>query len=834
MDKRIEILAPAGSYEAMKAAFNGGADAVYIGGSRFGARAYANNLDEETLLRAIDEAHLRNKKLYLTVNTLVKEQELFEGMYEFLRSFYLQGLDAIIVQDIGVMSFVHENFNKLPIHASTQTTIMMAEGAELLKQLGVTRIVTARELSLQETRMLYDNSKLEIEAFVHGALCYCYSGQCLMSSMLGGRSGNRGRCAQPCRMMYDFYHDRSTAYRNMSQESASNDKNQLDISSMGKNGAYLLSPKDINTLSMIPELIEAGIVSFKIEGRMKSPQYTALVSHLYREYTDYYLDYGKEKYIALLNSTKYHKDMSNLMDIYNRGGFSKGYGGMYHGKAMMSLNRPNHCGVLVGKVRSVKGGQAEISLVADVNAQDVLEIRNHNAEKIYEFTVKDAHNNRMLLKTNLGAKKNEVRVGEEIFRTKNNYLLEQLDKDYIKQDRKIEVNGLLTARVGEKLRLQVLWGDMDITAYHEEVQAATKQPMTADRLTAAIKKTGDTLFVFKELMVDTDDNVFVPVAWLNEIRREAISLLQEAITSKFRRSLDLSDKQQDILEEPLKAARPFGISIRIQSREQFEAGLAFTEVSSIYAEYDTLIIDDIIQMGEAAVKTGKRFYLSLPHICRAMVYSKLESDIKELINKDILKGFIVKNLEEITLLMNLLCDDICRYELILNYNMYIFNSEAKSFYKKLNITHYTASVELNNKELLSLGITDSDLIVYGHQPLMVSVQCLYENTVGCNRCKAGELRKEYITDRMGKRFYIQTLCNGCYNIILNGQCLSLLKYSQDVTKLNPINLRLDFTIESRGEVKSVLTSFIDTFCKGKTNNIDGGEYTTGHFKRGVE
>lgn len=205
MERQIEILAPAGSYESMIAAMNAGCDAVYMGGSRFGARAYADNLDEDTLLKAIDEAHLRNKKLYLTVNTLIKEKEMQSLLYDYLEKYYLAGLDAVIVQDVGVMRFIHNHFPKLPIHASTQTTVTMAQGANLLKSMGVTRLVTARELSFKEIKDIRENTDLEIETFVHGALCYCYSGQCLMSSMIGGRSGNRGRCAQPCRMNYRFF-----------------------------------------------------------------------------------------------------------------------------------------------------------------------------------------------------------------------------------------------------------------------------------------------------------------------------------------------------------------------------------------------------------------------------------------------------------------------------------------------------------------------------------------------------------------------------------------------------------------------------------------------------
>ena len=249
MKREIEILAPAGSYESLKAAIAAGADAVYVGGNRFGARAYANNFSEEELLEAIDYVHLHGKKIYLTVNTLLKEKELERELYSYLLPYYRQGLDAVIVQDSGVLRFVREYFPSFPIHASTQMTITGADGARFMEEQGVERIVTARELSLKEIKEISEKTSLEIESFVHGALCYCYSGQCLYSSLLGGRSGNRGQCAQPCRLPY-----------------------KVD----GKT-SYVMSLKDLCTVEFIPDLAEAGIYSFKIEGRMKKPEYVAAV-----------------------------------------------------------------------------------------------------------------------------------------------------------------------------------------------------------------------------------------------------------------------------------------------------------------------------------------------------------------------------------------------------------------------------------------------------------------------------------------------------------------------------------------------------------------------------
>lgn len=300
----------------MKAVIHAGADAVYVGGPSFGARAYANNFSKEELLEAIDFAHIHNRKLYLTVNTLLKEGELREQLYDYLLPYYEQGLDAVIVQDFGVLTFIRKAFPNLAIHASTQMTVTGADGAAFLQKQGAARIVTARELSFAEIRKIKEETGVEIESFVHGALCYCYSGQCLMSSMLGGRSGNRGRCAQPCRLPYEVMDARGK--------------------SLTKEANYILSPKDLCTASMIPQLAECGIDSFKIEGRMKQAEYAAGVTSIYREHIDRYIQYGKEAF------SLEKKDEKRLLDLGNRSGFTKGYYLKHNGADMITFSKPNH------------------------------------------------------------------------------------------------------------------------------------------------------------------------------------------------------------------------------------------------------------------------------------------------------------------------------------------------------------------------------------------------------------------------------------------------------------------------------------------------------------
>ena len=314
MKKTPELLAPAGNYEAFLGALNAGADAFYLGGERFGARAYADNFTTEEICRALKTAHFHHKKIYLTVNTLVKEKELDE-IYGYLLPLYEAGLDGVIVQDIGVMQYIGRLFPDLALHASTQMTLTGSLGAGFLEQLGVTRVVPARELSLDEIVQLKRETGMEVECFIHGAMCYCYSGQCLFSSILGGRSGNRGRCAQPCRLPYSVYQEEKCVRKE----------------------CYPLSLKDMCTLSYLPALIEAGIDSFKIEGRMKKPEYAAGVTALYRKYIDLY-EKNPEGYRVQ------ESDMKQLRKLYIRSDIQTGYYEKHNGKEMITVHKPSYLG----------------------------------------------------------------------------------------------------------------------------------------------------------------------------------------------------------------------------------------------------------------------------------------------------------------------------------------------------------------------------------------------------------------------------------------------------------------------------------------------------------
>lgn len=313
--RKLELLAPAGSLEICKGVIDAGADAVYLGGNMFGARAYAQNFDQEQLFEALDYAHLHGKKIFLTVNTLLKNAELETDLYDYVKPLYEHGLDAAIVQDFGVTAFLHRNFPDLPLHGSTQMSGTGAYGAKLMRENGITRMVTAREVSIKEIKKLYDETGMEIESFIHGALCYCYSGQCLLSSLLGGRSGNRGRCAQPCRLKYDVVDDRGNLYNRKEN--------------------YPISPKDLCTLELLPEMAKAGVYSFKIEGRMKQLEYAAGVTSVYRKYLDLYEDRAASWKVD-------RHDLALLRDLGNRNGFTEGYYLKRNDKSLLSLTASAH------------------------------------------------------------------------------------------------------------------------------------------------------------------------------------------------------------------------------------------------------------------------------------------------------------------------------------------------------------------------------------------------------------------------------------------------------------------------------------------------------------
>ncbi len=713
--KKVELLAPAGSFESFIGAIHAGADAVYLGGEKFGARAYAQNFTTEELCKALDYAHLNGRKVYLTINTMLKESEIQE-LYDYLLPFYERGLDGVIVQDMGVFQCISKCFPGLELHVSTQAGLTGEYGARFFKNLGATRIVPARELSLEEIKEIKKIVPIEIETFVHGAMCYCYSGQCLFSSILGGRSGNRGKCAGPCRLPYNM------------QDGEKGEK-------------YPLSLKDMCTIEMLPELIEAGIDSFKIEGRMKRPEYAAGVTALYRKYIDLYYAKGAK------NFRVEPKDLEMLKHLYLRSQLHDGYYKKHNGKEMITIESPGY------------------------NETDEM-------------------------------------------------LCERIKKEYLTEMKKFPISMHMQAKLGEEMQLSAWLGEHQVCVTGGMVMQARNKPMDYDAVYDKMKKLGDTPFVLDDFVLEADDNIFIPVKELNEIRRHAAEQLVNKILP-LRKSSILKEESED--REYLNEAEP-GFHVSISTWEQLECVKSYPrEIQRLYVEATLIshnsIERDIQNISEYAKQVGGKIILALPHLVRRKDIPALRKIMQAGLENGIY-NVLVRNYETIGLLEEEF-PDISYY---LDQNLSSWNKESYEFWQ-MKAAGMTYSFELNRKEKRRLEIP-AEQILYGNIPMMVSVNC-YNKTLG--KCKMGkfigENRGVYL-DRYQKEFPVSIFCDYCYNIIWNCVPLSLHNYKEQYANCD---VRISFTTETKEQTERILEYYL-----GNADEILLKDFTAGHEKRGVE
>lgn len=729
-----ELLAPAGSFEALEAALISGADAVYLGGSRFGARAYADNLNEEDMCRAIDLVHRQDKKLYMTINTLLKERELEDEFYRYLLPYYREGLDGVIVQDLGVVEAIRTWFPELPVHGSTQMAISGSASAELLKQEGLTRVVPARELSLQEIKEIYNKTGLEIECFVHGALCYSYSGMCLMSSMIGGRSGNRGRCAGTCRLPYEVW------------ESGK----KLN----GPNTAYPLNTKDMCTLELLPEILQAGVCSLKIEGRMKKPEYTAGVVSVYRKYLDLLAEYPEKFRVE-------KQDMNFLYDLFNRDGFHQSYYKVRNGRTMMALK----------------------------NAK-LTDAKQKNSNLLYEKIRKDWKSNRL----------------------------------------QKPIQGYLSLHYGEPAKLVLLCGSAQAVVEKDGIQKAQNQPVSKERVTAQMNKTGNAVFCFDSLEIDMDEDLFLPMQLLNELRREGMEALEQAIAASFARiAADQQLKLETYMGESLEGSSS-QVWVMVETEEQLKSIAGISGVTGVCLPVHFLdqkhpvssVEKIVLQLREKKLKVR----ISLPHMVRGQEDAWYRNDLKEMLQKGV-DCFLVRSPESAARMWEAGLAGNC----MLDYAIYTLNSQAQTFYRKHGFIMDTVPVELNAGEIRERNNENSELIVYGRTPMMISAQCLKKNMDQCTKTYA----RLNLKDRKGMNFPVQCMCDSCYNIIYNSLPTSLLKDADRIRSLHTASVRVHLTTESKKEAVTIVKAFVKAFVYGETDIKEKlPETTRGHFKRGVE
>lgn len=716
MKRDVELLAPAGSYDIAIAAINAGADAVYLGGENFGARANAENLNIEEIIDVLNYAHLNGRKVYLTINTLLKNKEIKNDLYDFLRPLYENGLDSVIVQDVGVLLFVKKHFPDLKIHASTQMTISGKETVKWLKDLGAERVVLPRELSIDEIKDL-KSTDIEIESFVHGALCYCYSGQCLLSSFIGGRSGNRGRCAQPCRLPYDVIYDGMLI--NESDEK------------------YILSPKDICALYLLPDIIDAGVTSLKIEGRMKKKEYVCGVVSIYRKYLD-----------MILNGEKFEveeSDIKLLMDLFNRHGFNESYFYTKNGREMISLKEPA--------------------------------FREENRE--FTEYLRDKYSNKTLMKP-------------------------------------LYIN--VKCKVGDPFEIS---GEVDgdqITVSGSDVEEAQNMPLELDTLNKHVSKTGNTDFVFEDIEYDMDDNTFLPVSEINDVRRKYLDLAYEKSLAKFKRECEDIEETEAVRDETDNGERL--ITVSVSSFDQLKETLSRDFVDRVYIDLNLFPFDDVENGIELIKEKNINVYLALPYVARKNDIKLIKDNYLKIIKQT--DGVLIRNIEQYFFLK-----DLVDIDFVFDYNVYVWNDETKQYYDSLDITS-TVPVELNEAELIERGVTNEEFIAYGFIPMMISANCAFKTL---NRCEKKNDRYT-LSDKINNEFVVRCNCTHCYNVMYNCNATSLFKFKDDIEKLNPKSIRISLTNESAKLSSQVLDLAERAFVVGELVE-DLPNTTRGHFKRGV-
>ncbi len=674
---KVELLAPCGSYDCVRAAVSAGADAVYLSGTSFGARAYAKNFSDEELIDTIGFAHLYGVKVYLTVNTLMKNKEI-DSLFSYILPLYEAGLDAVIVQDIGVFDYLHKNFPDLDIHISTQVSTSGRYGASFFKEHGAKRIVTARELSLDEIKDIHDNVDIEIESFVHGALCYCYSGQCLLSSFIGGRSGNRGRCAQACRLLY---------------------------LKEGKKD-YLLSLKDMCTLSILPEILDAGVYSLKIEGRMKNAEYVAGVVSIYRKYVDMYLE----------DRVHYHvddEDVIKLMDLFNRGGFCEGYYKDNYPKDMLTHKKPNHEGVAVATCVNRLKNEITVKAFLPINKGDVVEYGDK-----YDHTFSESKKKGDIIKLKV-TRECRCKAGDKIYRIRNNSLYEELDKDYISAVKKLDISFKLKAIVGEVLELTADCLGYSVVISGDTVERAESAPVSASRVETQLSKLGDTPYKLVSCDIDISEDAFISMGVLNSLRRSVITLLEEKMKNSMNRE---SVEQRYVMRRNASDSAALAdmgqvrYSVLFENGTDYMASLSETLVTRIYLEDPTISDDSLAKLRET-----KEVYYAFPVVFRKSFMDSLgEKDLSRF------DGFLIRSMEEYAYIKA--SESLKDKAVICDATIPCFNDYTKLFLRSLGLST-TASYELCREELLD-KIMDDEMVVYGHIPMMVSARPIGEAISG--------------------------------------------------------------------------------------------------------
>lgn len=803
--KNPELLSPVGDFECLKAAVQNGANSVYLGASSFNARARATNFGNEELLEAIKYAKLRNVSVHLTLNTLIKNEE-FENAVNLAIDAYNLGVDAIIIQDLGLATYLLKNYPEIPLHASTQMTVHNLDGVKQLENFGFSRVVLSRELSINEIEYIRKNTKTELEVFIHGALCISYSGQCLLSSMIGGRSGNRGLCAQPCRLPYEL---------------VENNTKTIDK-------GYLMSPRDNCALEFLPELIKLGIDSFKIEGRMKTPYYVGVVTRIYRKYID----------LALSNNPYIIKDedKKELLQVFNRGGFSTGHLNDKSNRDLIFKEKPNNMGIYLGNVCSVNKskGHITLNLNEDVSLGDSVSFENENTKyTISELMIK----NKNIITgfseqvVTIGRMKGNIRIGDKVYKLASkdlsNFSKQTYSDNY--ESRPVKLNCILHIKDDAKLSAEITsdrFPNININVVSDILpKIALNKPLGEATIQKQFNKKSNPLFVFENIEIDLDANLFLTISELNEFRRLCISQYENAILKSFGRkrrdfsvNLNISHIKKDIHSTSL-LLNILNPSIDYSLLEK---------VDRVYIPLKFFTSKKYIN----SIKTISEKYhtfIYMPNIVKSNYKNILSHFMKESLEKYDISGFVISNISQIDLINSFKKDfNLANFIFIGNYTLNVFNNLTIKELTNLGIDEITISPELDIDSINSLLDTTykTELIVYGNTPIMTSNYCPIGHSNKCYPdCKAPCNKPEnkfYLKDRLGFNFRvipdnIQTLTT-----IYNSKILSL-----KASDYNSSTYRIDILDEDINEINNI----INVIKSGA--RLEGLQYTNGNLSRGI-
>lgn len=838
----IELLSPVGDLDCLKAAVQNGADCVYFGASNFSARAFASNFDDLEL--AINYAKIRGVKTNLTLNTLIKNDE-FEDAYNLAKKAYELGIDAIIVQDLGLATRLIKDFPDLPIHASTQMSIHNLQGTLKLQNLGFKRVVLARELCANEIEYICQNSNVEIECFIHGALCISYSGQCLFSSLVGGRSGNRGKCAQPCRLPYELLEDKNGT------------ESVLDK-------GYLLSPRDLCSLDTLPTLVKLGINSFKIEGRMKTPEYVATVTRIYRKYID--LALSGNKYVVD------EADKLDLQQVFNRGGFSSGHLLSEPNRKLIFKDKPNNMGLYLGNISNYNANRGHITLKLNqpVGIGDTISIDGETGT----YTISELIKGNTNLKNaeigqivKLGRMKGKIRAGAKVYKLSSKALNDQTDKTFAPncENKKIPVTCSVSVKKDKPISITLetntapFYNNVSVEFISDIVpEVSINSPITETRITEQLNKLGNTPYTFEKLNINLDENLHIPsISALNNARRTAINMLQEKIMNKFlERRNENSSKQVVSLTslhdgkcsvENTNNVLQRKISILLENINLEYDYTQLENVDNIYIplkfflskKYNTLLFN-----------LSRKFdlYIYMPTIIKPNYKNLLLNNIESIVSDYEIKGFVISNISGFELLKKYIGNE--KYTFIANYTMNIFNEYSIQELQSLGINVVTPSVELNKSILQNLCSNSPlpvELIAYGRNVLMNSSYCILGKSnkcypkcdMKCKNCTSSTFAslsdnlntsvtdnsctaKYYIKDRLGFKFRIIPDNIQTVTSIYNSKITSIDTHDFKISAVR-INI-LDENIE---EINNIVTSVKNG------NKLEGKEYTNGNLNRDI-